>query len=346
LKVQYDSDEEQPKPKIVAQPQTTLGTSPQLFNVQPAEQKKKKVRPEKKEDVIQHKVAEDNEGFEVVGKKVHNKPRLIPIDENPSNDFKKEKHIKNKGAYDPRNKPVVAGKREFERHSGTGRGKEISKQGAGGKHTWGTNTNTVAKREEEEFNQDDYYIHYALNPRPKRKQEDAPTEAKEGEVVEQKVEEWPQTEAKPETKEWTGEWRKKGKKGEEEKKEIPEAERLIVPENALSYEEYLAKRNQNRPTQAPKVVERPKETNDLNVQVKVEVGTLGTTATTAKKQVKPKVVEQKVDPKHVEAEKTFFENLKIEGGEGYQKRDYRGENQGGQIAKSKFRFSNDDFPQL
>lgn len=35
--------------------------------------------------------------------------------------------------------------REFERHSGTGRGKEIAKGGAGGKGTWGENPKNIAR---------------------------------------------------------------------------------------------------------------------------------------------------------------------------------------------------------
>jgi hypothetical protein len=35
-------------------------------------------------------------------------------------------------------------KRLYDRHSGTGRGKEIAKGGAGGKYTWGTNPKELA----------------------------------------------------------------------------------------------------------------------------------------------------------------------------------------------------------
>jgi len=34
--------------------------------------------------------------------------------------------------------------RQYDRHSGTGRGKEIAKGGAGGLHTWGTNSRQIA----------------------------------------------------------------------------------------------------------------------------------------------------------------------------------------------------------
>ena len=36
-----------------------------------------------------------------------------------------------------------SGKREKDRLSGTGRGKEIAKNGAGGKHTWGTGEKNI-----------------------------------------------------------------------------------------------------------------------------------------------------------------------------------------------------------
>ena len=63
----------------------------------------------------------------------------------------KQFHLKNKGAFDERNSKVPRGKRQFDRHSGTGRGKEIAKNGAGGKFTWGTNPKNIAKKGDEEY---------------------------------------------------------------------------------------------------------------------------------------------------------------------------------------------------
>jgi hypothetical protein len=40
----------------------------------------------------------------------------------------------------------------YERHSGTGRGREVAKDGAGGKYVWG-NEKTYNKKDVEQFNQ-------------------------------------------------------------------------------------------------------------------------------------------------------------------------------------------------
>lgn len=114
----------------------------------PAQEHKKKVRPEERKPQEQHQ-DNDTEGFSEVKKsKVAARPKPA-IEE--SHDTKKEKHIKNKGAFNPKNDKVAPGKRQFERQSGTGRGKEIAKNGAGGKHTWGTNPKNIA-REKDDFN--------------------------------------------------------------------------------------------------------------------------------------------------------------------------------------------------
>ena len=55
---------------------------------------------------------------------------------------------------DKSNKPK---KREKDRLSGTGRGKEISKGGAGGKYTWGDGKKNLEKELYEEHEYDDNY---------------------------------------------------------------------------------------------------------------------------------------------------------------------------------------------
>ena len=57
--------------------------------------------------------------------------------------------------------------RQYDRQSGTGRGKEVSKGGAGGKGTWGDNPKNIAKNYEN-YNDDDYYFESALNPEKKK----------------------------------------------------------------------------------------------------------------------------------------------------------------------------------
>ncbi len=151
LQVRRDEDDEEYTPT----PVQSTSTGPLFTNTAAAEKKKKKVRPEEKKKIEEH--TEDNEeGFEVVGGKKKPTQRKAPANEEGAPEEKvKKPHLKNKGAYADRNNKVPAGKRQFERHSGTGRGREIAKDGAGGKGTWGTNPRTVEKRDREEYNADE-----------------------------------------------------------------------------------------------------------------------------------------------------------------------------------------------
>ena len=77
-------------------------------------------------------------------------------------------------------------KREYERHSGTGRGKEVAKGGAGGRGTWGDNPKNIARNYER--NNDDYIINSALNPEAQKERKER-YEKKEKYVKEEKGEE-------------------------------------------------------------------------------------------------------------------------------------------------------------
>jgi hypothetical protein len=97
---------------------------------------KRKIRPEEKrtleEEKNQTKKGMEEEGFTEIRK--NKKPTAVDAaiyEENVLKENQKEKNFK------VRNPPLRGGKRTFDRHSGTGRGKEISKRGAGGKTTWG-----------------------------------------------------------------------------------------------------------------------------------------------------------------------------------------------------------------
>lgn len=151
LTIRRDEDEEE----ITTRTQPASTSTGALFsNAQAGEQKKKKkVRPEEKKKVEEVQ-PEEEEGFEVVNKKkpVPKRAQNEGEESVPEEKVKKH-HLKNKGAYAERNNKVPAGKRQFERHSGTGRGREIAKNGAGGKHTWGTNPRNVAR--DEEYNVDE-----------------------------------------------------------------------------------------------------------------------------------------------------------------------------------------------
>ena len=148
LQVRRDEEDEEFTPQTVQ----SSSAGPLFSNNTAAEKKKKKVRPEEKKKVEEFQ-PEEEEGFEVVNKKkpVHKRSQNEGEETAPEEKVKKH-HLKNKGAYAERNNKVPTGKRQFERHSGTGRGREIAKNGAGGKHTWGTNPRNAR---DDEFNGDE-----------------------------------------------------------------------------------------------------------------------------------------------------------------------------------------------
>lgn len=153
LRIDRDDDEE------VTQTVTKTATAgtPLFAGNQNDQKKKKKVRPEevKKEEVYVVAETNNNEGFEVVGK-VKSKPRSNFVDEEQTTDDKSRKVRPNKGAYIERNQKFNPGKRQFDRQSGTGRGREVAKNGAGSKTVWGDNPENVARTyQKEEYNRDD-----------------------------------------------------------------------------------------------------------------------------------------------------------------------------------------------
>ena len=324
LKIERDdSDEEE-----VQQTKKT-GTQGQLFAPNQEQKKKKKVRPEKKDAP-----AEDTEGFEVVGKKKQapkKKKQDADGDEFPQ---KKQYHAKKEGSnYHVKDDSKPARKREFDRHSGTGRGREVAKGGAGGKGTWGDNPKQIAKNYEKNY--DDYYINNALNPKEKKeKKEKEETEDKKEETTEQKQEENVEHEDK------------KHKKGEKkfEPKEIPEEEKLKIPEGAMSVEDFL-KTKQTKKVEEKKV-EKPKETEGLQVKEKEEVKVYGLSVEVSKKEKKQK--EKKVNKQEEEMNQQVFGNLQVEDTSNNRRKydDRRGHKKGGQQKKDKFHFNPDDFPEL
>jgi hypothetical protein len=152
LAIRRDADEEE----VTAKTQENSATTAPLFgNNQAGEQKKKKkVRPEEKKK-LEEVQPEDEEGFSVVKKKVPTRPRVQAEEEETTGktEEKPKKFKKLDPQYVKENK-FNSEKRVFDRHSGTGRGKEISKGGAGGKHTWGNNPKNVA-REYPDYNNDE-----------------------------------------------------------------------------------------------------------------------------------------------------------------------------------------------
>jgi len=174
---------------------------------------------------------------------------------------------------------VPVGKRQFDRQSGTGRGKEISKGGAGGKYTWSGNDKSLAKEEknydegEDYGNYDDRLFSKALNAKPKlatdadkdkenlspeKKNIDENTNANVNE--EYKVEQPQEGDANA-----NEDWNDKRKKRKVLKLMKKKLEPLARPKDALSYTEYMEQlktKNQNI-SQVQKTVAKPSDVNDL-----------------------------------------------------------------------------------
>ena len=128
------------------------------------ENKKNKVRPKEKQAN-----KEGEEDFQEVKKVVKKRP---PKQEEGEEDkeHKKRKGINfntnEKREYRESKNPKPQRGRKFDKQSGTGRGKEVSKGGAGGKGTWGDNPKNIARDED---NYDDIYFQQALNQVPEEK---------------------------------------------------------------------------------------------------------------------------------------------------------------------------------
>jgi hypothetical protein len=159
LRVDRDDDEE------VTQNVTKTSTTTPLFtNPQANEQKKKKkVRPEEKKK-SEENVEESNEGFEVVGKVKQRPQRSHQGEEEVEVEGKLKKETKSKFPHHDRNQNLTRPqKRPFERHSGTGRGKEVSKGGAGGKTVWGDNPEFIARQaQREDYSRDDHCKYFPI----------------------------------------------------------------------------------------------------------------------------------------------------------------------------------------
>lgn len=115
----------------------------------------------------------------------------------------------------------------MKKKSGTGRGKETSKNGAGGKTVWGDNAEQIARQAKKEGGRDDYFFESVLNPKPKNETVEEQFEESKENVVEETPVEEKQTEEK---------WERKQKIVVEE--EIPLEERMERPEGALSVADY------------------------------------------------------------------------------------------------------------
>jgi hypothetical protein len=325
LAIRRDEDDEEVQ--VVKAPATT-STQGGLFNTQNQEKKKKKVRPEEKKKQ-EEAAKDDEEGFEVVGKKKVFKPKVQAEEENVDGKKQEKQKRFHKG---PSHQAIKENKfntekRTFDKHSGTGFGKEIKKGGAGGKHTWEGKRDDYNPREDSLFD-------YALNPesRPKRTFEKREEVAKPEEKAEETPVEEKKEEVAEEKKEEFNDKRKKGKKVDEE---VKKEDLLEIPENALSlseYQEQLKQKNAALNDNKPKIEVKHANPDLKTAEINENEFVISIAGGKVKKEKKVK------DKKTKEKELTF--ELKTEGGalkDKFGKKNH---------PEAKFRFKDDDFPEL
>lgn len=224
LKVHRDDDEEE---GFASVGKTASHVDP-LFKKADDKAKKPKQRPkEEKKEEAHHPEEESNEGFETVGKV----PKKVRDETAPEEGERKHHGYKQTKEHKEKRHegqlPANSKKRVFDRHSGTGRGKEVPKDGAG-KGNWGNQAKS-AKREVVDYDDTEYYFQKALNP---KKEEVVAPIAEEPVSVPVPVAE----EVKPEEVKEEKEYKKREKKGAEVV--VDEKDKLIIPENAISYNEW------------------------------------------------------------------------------------------------------------
>ena len=311
------------------------------------ETKKRKVRPKEKAE----------EGGEEGFQEVKNRgPKRRPPQEGEEEEGKGKDHAKRRGInyhtteereYRENKRPPRG--RKFDRQSGTGRGKEIAKGGAGGKYTWDDNPKKVAR--DFENNNDDYYFEEALNTENKEKRERQQRRRRDDDEN---------------NKENGGEGEKEGEEGrkkgfqKEEKKpyELKEEEKLKKPEGAISLEEYLNKQAKPK-EEEQKEVKRIKDGAPLNkIQENKDKDILGANTQVKKKTKKKK--EKEVNQQELELNAKIGANLEI--GESFERgprRGGRGRGRGGrgrggkgrggrgyENDGKKFVYNPDDFPEF
>ena len=133
-------------------------------------------RNESKEIKEEH----DDQGFEEVGKTQTKKQRYNNEESNvdttkPSAKTENPRHHKK---YDGSVR-VGSNQRAFDRHSGTGRGKEVKKEGAGGKGTWGNQEKSAPREIYDNYDNSDYYFNKVFNPKKTKEEVDVEEPVKE-----------------------------------------------------------------------------------------------------------------------------------------------------------------------
>jgi hypothetical protein len=315
LKVQRDEDEEFVS-VVSNKPQQPL-----FGNVQKDDKAKKpKQRPQEKKEV---KEEDNNEGFEYVGKPQKKTVRTEVSGEIAATLEKKPGHKEFRDYHPKRTEGKIRDpgeKRVFDRHSGTGRGKEEKKHGAG-KGNWGNPVDS-AKRGIVDYDDTEYYFRKALNPvKEEVVTEDKATAEVAQEVIKEEIKPDEGEKTEKEYKERKG----KGKPGltEEEKEKI----RLHIPENAITLAELKQQKQSKKEEPKPEVkvvvdlepIENKKFTNEVGGKKKTQ---------------------QKKDKKQTPNNDIQLLNLKIE--DNVKTYDDRRKNE----KKSNFKFNAKDFPEL
>jgi hypothetical protein len=364
LSVHRDEEDEDTPTQTQTQTTVTKTTQP-LFSTQQEQKKKKKVRPD--ENKTTQESHDNDEGFQVVNKNKQKTTYPKTRNDDYVTDEKFGKDNPNKRPYKERSNFVAPGKRQFEKHSGTGRGKEISKGGAGGKHTWGANTKVIAKDAQKHEGGDYYdyrdedYFNSALNAKPREKKDEKTVQEttedktttttgdnKDKEKDKTTTEQGEDTTNKGENvtgEEQFNDKRKKKKKGDQvddDKKDL-----LERPENAISLTEWREQQKKNQNTTQKQVV-RTHDT-DLVESKKKDDEFLGIQSEQKKNKNKPKK-EKKVDSKEAELNVVIGQSIKTD--DGSDRRDDRRDNRGGRGKNwdnkndKKFQFKAEDFPEL
>ena len=302
------------------------------------EKKKKKVRPTEKVE------EEQNEGFEEVKKAYKKRPQNDEEEESKGKEHSKRRGINyytNEEREYRESKRAPRG-RKYDRQSGTGRGKEIAKDGAGGKFTW---------EGDFENNNDDYYFETALNPENKEK--------RSGPRRQRKEKEKDNKEEGEENKENEGETKEKGKKFEKEerkerkKPELKPEEKINIPDDAITLQDYLKK--SEKPKEEQKEIKRIQDGNPLTKVEEKKVDIFGTSEPGKKKAKKKK--EKEFNQQEINLNAQIGAEIQI--GESFDRRPRRGRERGGKgqggkgrgkegkgDREDKFVFKEEDFPKL
>lgn len=310
--------------------------------------KKKKVRPKEKAQ----KDEEGDDGFQEVRKGAKkNKGQEDDEEEQKGNEHKKRRginyHTNEEREFRENKKPSRG--RKFDRQSGTGRGKEVAKGGAGGKYTWSDNPKNIAK-DYENYNDEDFFEE-ALNEN-KEKKERPPRRPKkeEGNEGEENQNEGGETQER--------EGRKKEKKEERKPYELKEEEKLVKPDNPIFLEDYL-KKSEKPKEEEQKEVKRIQDGKPLTKVEDKKEDILGTSGPGKKKGKKKK--EKEVNQKEIDLNAEIGAHLQIgesfergprRGGRGGRGRGGRGRGREGRgkgdynDKGGGFHYNPEDFPEL